>query len=50
MKRLTKHFRAPLVFTTDKAPALLCAFKKLPKDGYDIPTKHRTIKYRNHLI
>lgn len=50
MKRLVKHFREPSVLTTDKAPALLCAFKKLQKDDYYTHTKHCTIKHRNNLI
>ncbi|MEB9624545.1 IS6 family transposase, partial [Bacillus cereus] len=50
MKRLAKHFGEPAVLTTDKAPALLCAFKKLQKDDYYTHTKHCTIKHRNNLI
>ncbi|PGT57772.1 IS6 family transposase, partial [Bacillus cereus] len=50
MKRLVKHFGEPSVLTTDKAPALLCAFKKLQKDDYYIHTKHRTVKHLNNLI
>ncbi|OUA92411.1 IS6 family transposase, partial [Bacillus thuringiensis] len=50
MKRLVKHFGEPTVLTTDKAPALLCAFKKLQKDDYYTHTKHCTIKHRNNLI
>ncbi|OUB07546.1 IS6 family transposase [[Bacillus thuringiensis] serovar konkukian] len=50
MKRLIKHFGEPSVLTTDKAPALLCAFKKLQKDDYYTHTKHCTIKHRNNLI
>ncbi|WP_142339009.1 IS6 family transposase, partial [Bacillus thuringiensis] len=50
MKRLVKAFGEPSVLTTDKAPALLCAFKKLKKDDYYIRTKHCTIKHRNNLI
>ncbi|MDA2638842.1 IS6 family transposase [Bacillus cereus] len=50
MKRLVKAFGEPSVLTTDKAPALLCAFKKLKKDDYYTHTKHCTIKYRNNLI
>ncbi|OUB03628.1 IS6 family transposase, partial [[Bacillus thuringiensis] serovar konkukian] len=34
MKRIVKDFGEPTVLTTDKAPALLCAFKKLQKDDY----------------
>ncbi len=37
MKRLVKHFEEPSVLTTDKAPALLCAFKKLQKNILHIP-------------
>ncbi|MHA2890573.1 IS6 family transposase [Bacillus cereus] len=50
MKRLVKHFGEPSVLTTDKAPALLCAFKKLQKADYYPHTKHCTIKHRNNLI
>ncbi|GAB6481389.1 MULTISPECIES: IS6 family transposase [Bacillus cereus group] len=50
MKRLVKHFGEPLVLTTDKAPFLLCAFKKLQKADYYTHTKHCTIKHRNNLI
>ncbi|MDR4292719.1 IS6 family transposase [Bacillus cereus] len=50
MKRLGKAYGEPSVLTTDKAPALLCAFKKLQKDDYYIHTKHCTIKYHNNLI
>jgi len=50
MKRLVKHFGEPSVLTTDKAPALLCAFKKLKKANYYTHTKHCTIKHRNNLI
>ncbi|MEW4236765.1 IS6 family transposase [Bacillus thuringiensis] len=50
MKRLVKAFGEPSVLTTDKAPALLCAFKKLKKDNYYTHTKHCTIKHRNNLI
>lgn len=41
MKRLAK---------TDKAPALLCAFKKLKKNGFYSRTKHCTIKHLNNLV
>ncbi|UIJ69894.1 IS6 family transposase (plasmid) [Bacillus cereus] len=50
MQRLVKAFGEPSVLTTDKAPALLCAFKKLKKDDYYTHTKHCTIKYHNNLI
>ncbi|WP_144501392.1 DDE-type integrase/transposase/recombinase, partial [Bacillus nitratireducens] len=50
MKRLVKHFGEPTVLTTDKAPALLCAFKKLKKNGFYVRTKHCTFKYLNNLI
>ncbi len=50
MKRLVKHFGEPSVLTTDKDPALLCAFKKLQKDDFYTHTKHCTIKHRNNLI
>ncbi|PES69997.1 IS6 family transposase [Bacillus cereus] len=50
MKRLVKAFGEPTVLTTDKAPALLCAFKKLKKNGFYARTKHCTIKHLNNLI
>ncbi|ANS51659.1 hypothetical protein BT246_63670 (plasmid) [Bacillus thuringiensis] len=50
MKRLVKQFEEPTVLTTDKAPALLCAFKKLQKNDYYTQTKHCTIKHRNNFI
>ncbi|PFK05950.1 IS6 family transposase, partial [Bacillus cereus] len=34
IKRVVKHFGEPSVLTTDKAPALLCAFKKLKNNGF----------------
>ncbi|PHD64278.1 IS6 family transposase, partial [Bacillus toyonensis] len=34
MKRLVKAVGEPTVLTTDKAPALLCAFKKLKHNGF----------------
>ncbi|WP_243526676.1 IS6 family transposase [Bacillus pseudomycoides] len=50
MKRLVKVFGEPTVLTTDKAPALLCAFKKLKKNVFYVRTKHCTVKYLNNLI
>ncbi|MBZ8126081.1 IS6 family transposase [Bacillus thuringiensis] len=50
MKRLVKDFGEPMVLTTDKAPALLCALKKLKKNDFYVHTKHCTIKYLNNLI
>lgn len=50
MKRLVKAFGEPTVLTTDKAPALLCAFKKLKKNGFYVQTNHYTIKHLNKLI
>ncbi|QWH64310.1 IS6 family transposase (plasmid) [Bacillus mycoides] len=50
MKRLDKHFWEPTVLTTDKAPALLCAFKKLRNNGFYTHTTHCTIKHLNNLI
>ncbi len=50
MKRLVKAFGEPTVLTTDKAPALLCAFEKLKKNGFYMRTKHCTVKYLNNLI
>ncbi|MGE6964251.1 IS6 family transposase [Bacillus thuringiensis] len=50
MKRLVKQFGEPSVLTTDKAPVLRCAFKKLQKDESYTDTKHCTIKYLNNFI
>ncbi|MED1565749.1 IS6 family transposase [Bacillus paramycoides] len=50
MKRLVKAFGEPTVLTTDKAPALLCAFKKLKKNGFYVHTKHCIVKHLNNLI
>ncbi|PFZ11514.1 IS6 family transposase [Bacillus pseudomycoides] len=50
MKRLVKTFGEPTALTTDKAPALLCAFKKLRKQGFYSNTTHCTIKYLNNLV
>ncbi|WP_153019600.1 DDE-type integrase/transposase/recombinase, partial [Bacillus gaemokensis] len=50
MKRLLQTFGEPTVLTTDKAPALLCAFKKLKEQGFDKRTIHCTIKHLNNLI
>ncbi|AOM14277.1 hypothetical protein BTI247_59460 (plasmid) [Bacillus thuringiensis Bt18247] len=50
MKRLVNAFGEPTVLTTDKAPALLCAFKKLQKNNFYMHTKHYTLKYLNNLI
>ncbi|WP_090814615.1 IS6 family transposase [Bacillus nitratireducens] len=50
MKRLVKTFGEPTVLTTDKNPALLCAFKKLKKNGFYVRTKHCTVKHLNNLI
>ncbi|HDR5354461.1 TPA: IS6 family transposase [Bacillus thuringiensis] len=50
MKRLVKAFGEPTVLTTDKAPALLCAFKKLKHNGFYVHTKHCTVKHLNNLI
>ncbi|EOO24662.1 hypothetical protein IIU_06656 [Bacillus cereus VD133] len=50
MKRFVKAFGEPTVLTTDKAPALLCALKKLKNNDFYVRTKHCTIKYLNNLI
>ncbi|MGX5576200.1 IS6 family transposase [Bacillus toyonensis] len=50
MKRLVKHFGEPTLLTTDKAPALLCALKKLKHNGFYVRTKHCTVRYFNNLI
>ncbi|NSW39283.1 IS6 family transposase [Bacillus sp. Xin1] len=50
IKRLVKTFGEPAALTTDKAPALLCAFNKLRKQGFYQTTIHCTIKHLNNLI
>ncbi|WP_242321786.1 IS6 family transposase [Bacillus cereus group sp. BfR-BA-01354] len=50
MKRLVKTFGEPTDLTTDKAPALLCAFNKLREQGFYKHTTHCTIKHLNNLI
>ncbi|OUB84295.1 IS6 family transposase [Bacillus thuringiensis serovar medellin] len=50
IKRLMKQFGEPTVLTTDQAPALLCAFKKLKKNGFYVHTTHCTVKHLNNLI
>ena len=50
MKRLAKAFGEPTVLTTDKAPALICAFKKLKQNGFYVHTKHCTVKHFNNRI
>ncbi|WJE55959.1 IS6 family transposase (plasmid) [Bacillus cereus] len=50
MKKLVKHFGEPMALVTDKAPALLCSFKKLKKNGLYNKTRHCTIKYLNNFI
>ncbi|MGG5741901.1 IS6 family transposase [Bacillus cereus group sp. IBL03679] len=50
MKRLIQAFGEPTVLTTDKAPALLCAFKKLKHNGFYVHTKHCTVKHLNNRI
>jgi len=43
MKRLVKAFGEPTVLTTDKAPALSCALKKLRGNGFYVHTEHCTV-------
>ncbi|MBV6679499.1 DDE-type integrase/transposase/recombinase [Bacillus thuringiensis] len=50
MKRLMKTFGEAMVLTTDKAPALICSFKKLKEKGIYKYTSHYTVKHRNNLI
>ncbi|WP_255292286.1 IS6 family transposase [Bacillus cereus] len=50
MKRLVKQFGEQTVLTTDKAPALLCALKKLQKPDFYTHTRHCTVKHLNNLI
>ncbi|OTW90204.1 hypothetical protein BK702_09915 [Bacillus thuringiensis serovar cameroun] len=49
MKRLIKHFEDPSVLTPDKAPVLLCTFKKYRKTLI-IPIPNCIIKHHNNLI
>ncbi|MBG9935019.1 MULTISPECIES: IS6 family transposase [Bacillus] len=50
MKKLVKAFGEPTILTIDKAPALLCALKKLKHNGLYVHTKHCTVKHFNHFI
>ncbi len=50
MKRIVKTFGEPTVLTTDKAPALLCAFNKLKTQDFYKRTTHCTVKHLNNLI
>ncbi|MDM5155589.1 IS6 family transposase [Bacillus sp. DX1.1] len=50
MKRLVRTYGEPTVLTTDKAPSLICAFKKLQRIDFYKNTFHRTTKYLNNLI
>ncbi|WP_440604597.1 IS6 family transposase [Bacillus sp. GB_SG_008] len=50
MKRLVRAFGEPTVLTTDKAPSLASAFKKLKEIGLYKSTFHRKIKYLNNII
>ena len=50
MKRPIQAFGEPTILTTDKAPALLCVFKKLKHNGFYVLTKHCTVKHLNNLI
>ncbi|EJQ80454.1 hypothetical protein IGK_01799 [Bacillus toyonensis] len=50
MKRLIKAFGEPAVLTTDKAPALICAFKKLQKDIPNIAHSNISITSLNRII
>ena len=50
MKRLVKAFGEPTALTTDKAPVLLCALKKLKYSEFYVHTKHCTVKHFNNLI
>ncbi|MFZ7936379.1 DDE-type integrase/transposase/recombinase [Bacillus thuringiensis] len=50
MKKLVTAFGEPIIFTTDKTPALLCALKTLKHHGLYMHTKHCTVKYFNNFI
>ncbi len=50
MKRLVQAFGEPTVLTKDKAPALLCALKKMQNNGFYVHIKHCTVKqFNNHI-
>ncbi|MDF4766497.1 IS6 family transposase, partial [Vibrio parahaemolyticus] len=49
MKRLVKPLKNQR-FLPQKDPSLLCAFKKLKKNGFYMRTRHCTIKRFNNLI
>lgn len=49
MKRLVQIFGEPTVLTTEKTPSLLCALKKLKKQGFYAHAIHYTAKYLNNL-
>lgn len=50
LKRFVKTFGEPMALTTDQAPTLLCAFKKLRQKGFYKHDTHYTIKHQNNLI
>ncbi|MBJ8055052.1 IS6 family transposase [Bacillus cereus] len=50
MKRLFQTFGEPTVLTTDKAPSLLCALKKLKEKDFYKNTVHYTAKHLNNRI
>ncbi|PJN52104.1 hypothetical protein BAWEI_59160 [Bacillus mycoides] len=50
MKRLVKAFGEPIVLTTDKDPALLCAFNKLKEQDFYRRTTHCTVKHLNKTL
>ncbi|PFY97049.1 IS6 family transposase [Bacillus pseudomycoides] len=50
MKRLVQTFGEPTVLTTDKAPSLLCALKKLKEKDLSKNTAHYTAKHLNNFI
>ena len=50
MKRLVQTFGEPTVLTTNKAPSLLCALKKLKEKDLYKNTAHYTAKHLNNFI
>lgn len=56
MKRLIKAFGEPTILTTDKAPALLCAFKKMKRDHRHVkrcfskPSEFHSIRHASRML
>ncbi|EJR60561.1 IS element transposase [Bacillus thuringiensis Sbt003] len=50
VKRLVNVFGELTILTTDKAPFLLCALKKLKRNSFYMHTKHCNVKHFNNFI